>query len=68
MGSTGQRDNGIVEEYGSNLKILPPNDQIRELQTILRDRYVFILRQSIRAYFDFLSNLHTAQPMHDIEY
>ena len=30
--------NDVVSEYGSNLKILPPNDQIRELQTIIRDR------------------------------
>lgn len=59
MGSTGQRENGVVEEYGSNLKILPPNDQIRELQTILRDRYVFILRQIIRTYFDLFCVLHT---------
>nr|CAD7403600.1 unnamed protein product [Timema poppensis] len=27
-----------IEEYGPNLKILPSNDQIKELQTILRDR------------------------------
>lgn len=26
------------EEYGPNLKILPSNDQVRELQTILRDK------------------------------
>ena len=25
-------------DYGKNLKILPPNDQIKELQTILRDK------------------------------
>uniref|UniRef100_A0A1B6MJ21 Uracil phosphoribosyltransferase homolog n=1 Tax=Graphocephala atropunctata TaxID=36148 RepID=A0A1B6MJ21_9HEMI len=29
---------GLVEEYGPNLKILPTNNQVRELQTILRDR------------------------------
>lgn len=36
MGST----DGVVNfsEYGPNLKILPPNDQIRELQTIIRDK------------------------------
>lgn len=28
----------VVEEYGSNLKLLPTNNQVRELQTILRDR------------------------------
>lgn len=28
----------VVDEYGSNLKLLPTNNQVRELQTILRDR------------------------------
>lgn len=38
--------NGMVEHYnykktyGKTLRILPPNDQIKELQTILRDKYV----------------------------
>lgn len=27
-----------LEDYGSKLKILPSNNQVRELQTILRDR------------------------------
>lgn len=27
-----------LEEFGPNLKLLPSNDQVRELQTILRDR------------------------------
>jgi hypothetical protein len=27
-----------VEDFGENLKVLPTNDQIKELQTILRDR------------------------------
>lgn len=26
------------EDFGSNLKILPTNEQIKELQTILRDK------------------------------
>jgi hypothetical protein len=26
------------EDFGENLKVLPTNDQIKELQTILRDR------------------------------
>jgi uracil phosphoribosyltransferase len=29
----------VVEDFGENLKVLPTNDQIKELQTILRDRY-----------------------------
>jgi len=28
-----------AEIYGPNLKILPSNDQVKELQTILRDKY-----------------------------
>lgn len=28
------------KEFGKNLKILPTNDQVKELQTILRDRCV----------------------------
>jgi hypothetical protein len=28
-----------VEDFGEKLKVLPTNDQIKELQTILRDRY-----------------------------
>lgn len=32
-------ENGdIIDEYGPNLKILPTNDQVKELQTILRDK------------------------------
>jgi hypothetical protein len=31
----------IIEEYGPNLKIIETNDQIKELQTILRDRYAY---------------------------
>lgn len=38
MGSPDQQENSNIDDYGQNLKILPPNDQIRELQTILRDR------------------------------
>lgn len=35
-----KNDIDFVSEYGKTLKILPPNDQIKELQTILRDRLV----------------------------
>jgi hypothetical protein len=48
MGSAGDMQNMImklsdskydgVEDFGENLKVLPTNDQIKELQTILRDR------------------------------
>jgi hypothetical protein len=27
-----------IEDFGEKLKVLPTNDQIKELQTILRDR------------------------------
>lgn len=33
------RQQEIKEEYGANVKLLPTNDQVKELQTILRDRY-----------------------------
>lgn len=40
-GSTVVPNNDVVdEEYGQNLKVLPTNDQVKELQTILRDKYV----------------------------
>lgn len=32
--------NGINDLYGPNLKILPTNNQVKELQTILRDKSV----------------------------
>lgn len=34
-------DGGILteNEYGPNLKIIESNNQIKELQTIIRDRY-----------------------------
>jgi len=28
----------VLEDFGEKLKVLPTNDQIKELQTILRDR------------------------------
>lgn len=31
-------NNEMFHEYGPNLKILPSNDQVKELQTILRDK------------------------------
>ena len=30
--------NDNIDQYGPNLKILPTNDQVKELQTILRDK------------------------------
>lgn len=31
----------IVEyDLGKNMKVVPPSDQLKELQTILRDRFV----------------------------
>lgn len=36
------RQQEVKEEYGLNVKLLPTNDQVKELQTILRDRYVDI--------------------------
>lgn len=31
-----------ADVYGPNLKLLPTNDQVKELQTILRDKLVLI--------------------------
>lgn len=31
-------NNDISEDYGPNLKLLPCNNQVKELQTILRDK------------------------------
>ena len=32
-------NNGDIDgDYGPNLKVLPTNDQVKELQTILRDK------------------------------
>jgi hypothetical protein len=33
-----QVNDNTEDEYGHNLKILPTNDQVNELQTILRDK------------------------------
>lgn len=33
--------NAVEHEFGKNLKVITPNDQIKELQTIIRDKYVF---------------------------
>lgn len=30
-----------ASDFGKNLKILPPNDQVKELQTIIRDKYAY---------------------------
>lgn len=36
-------DGTLVEnDYGPNLKIIESNNQIKELQTIIRDRFVFM--------------------------
>jgi len=34
------KNDEMLKKYGRNLKILRPNDQIKELQTILRDKWV----------------------------
>lgn len=39
MKAESPRRQEIKEEYGANVKLLPSNDQVKELQTILRDRY-----------------------------
>ncbi|XP_015606123.1 uracil phosphoribosyltransferase homolog isoform X6 [Cephus cinctus] len=46
-------NNDTVEEYGPNLKILPSNDQVKELQTILRDKNT--TRSDFKFYADRLT-------------
>lgn len=36
--NNGEVNNGEVYDYGPNLKVLPSNNQVKELQTILRDK------------------------------
>ena len=36
--TNGEILNGEVYDYGPNLKVLPSNNQVKELQTILRDK------------------------------
>lgn len=39
MGSVGNMANGVLDfDIGKNLKVLEQNDQIIELQTIIRDK------------------------------
>lgn len=33
--------NAVKHEFGDNLRVLTPNDQIHELQTIIRDKYEY---------------------------
>lgn len=34
----GDGNDDTISQYGKNLRLLPPNDQVKELQTILRDK------------------------------
>uniref|UniRef100_A0ABD2VXD1 Uracil phosphoribosyltransferase homolog n=1 Tax=Trichogramma kaykai TaxID=54128 RepID=A0ABD2VXD1_9HYME len=58
-------ENG-TEEYGSNLKILPANDVIRELQTILRDRTTS--RSDFKFYADRLIRLVIEESLNQLPF
>ncbi|EEB12023.1 Uracil phosphoribosyltransferase, putative [Pediculus humanus corporis] len=58
--------NDVVSEYGSNLKILPPNDQIRELQTIIRDRNT--TRSDFKFYADRLIRLVIEESLNQLPF
>lgn len=47
-GYAGKDELDTSSKYNGNLKLLPCNDQVKELQTILRDKYVYysILKMS----------------------
>ncbi|XP_075225593.1 uracil phosphoribosyltransferase krishah [Lycorma delicatula] len=56
----------LVEEYGSNLKILPTNDQVKELQTILRDRNTS--RSDFKFYADRLIRLVIEESLNQLPF
>ncbi|CAH1389316.1 unnamed protein product [Nezara viridula] len=55
-----------IEEYGPNLKLLPSNDQVRELQTILRDRNT--TRSDFKFYADRLIRLVIEESLNQLPF
>ncbi|XP_021913751.1 uracil phosphoribosyltransferase homolog isoform X2 [Zootermopsis nevadensis] len=76
MGSAGDVQNMImklsdskpdgVEDFGENLKVLPTNDQIKELQTILRDRNT--TRSDFKFYADRLIRLVIEESLNQLPF
>lgn len=53
-------------DYGKNLKVLPPNDQIKELQTILRDKTTS--RSDFKFYADRLIRLVIEESLNQLPF
>ncbi|KAK3932852.1 Uracil phosphoribosyltransferase-like protein [Frankliniella fusca] len=60
------RQQEIKEEYGSNVKLLPSNDQVKELQTILRDRNT--TRSDFKFYADRLIRLVIEESLNQLPF
>ncbi|KAJ1528358.1 hypothetical protein ONE63_006778 [Megalurothrips usitatus] len=60
------RQQEIKEEYGSNVKLLPSNDQVKELQTILRDRNTS--RSDFKFYADRLIRLVIEESLNQLPF
>ncbi|XP_047097130.1 uracil phosphoribosyltransferase homolog isoform X1 [Schistocerca piceifrons] len=61
-----EHKNEIKEDYGPNLKILPNNDQVKELQTILRDRNTS--RSDFKFYADRLIRLVIEESLNQLPF
>ncbi|KAE8745152.1 hypothetical protein FOCC_FOCC008218 [Frankliniella occidentalis] len=60
------RQQEIKEEYGLNVKLLPSNDQVKELQTILRDRNT--TRSDFKFYADRLIRLVIEESLNQLPF
>lgn len=56
----------MVEDFGENLKVLPTNDQVKELQTILRDRNTS--RSDFKFYADRLIRLVIEESLNQLPF
>ncbi|XP_071440588.1 uracil phosphoribosyltransferase homolog [Hetaerina americana] len=74
MGSAGdlnmivksQEQKGEVSEFGPNMKVIPDNDQIKELQTIIRDRNT--TRSDFKFYADRLIRLVIEESLNQLPF
>lgn len=64
--SGGKTPDNVSEEYGSKLKILKTNDQIKELQTILRDKNTS--RSDFKFYADRLIRLVIEESLNQLPF
>ncbi|XP_047369065.1 uracil phosphoribosyltransferase homolog isoform X3 [Vespa velutina] len=59
-------NNDIIEDYGPNLKLLPCNNQVKELQTILRDKNT--TRSDFKFYADRLIRLVIEESLNQLPF